>query len=102
MADLIQIKASDAVGVSFLADRELAYSRSERALYIGDGGRRNQPLCSAKTVADVEALKTEKLSATQLEELPTLPDDATTADVISAYNSLIEALKVSGIMKEGG
>lgn len=102
MADLIQIKASDAVGVSFLADRELAYSRSERTLYIGDGGRRNQPLCSANTVSDVETLKTEKLSATQLEELPTLSDDATTADVISAYNSLIEALKVSGIMKEGG
>lgn len=102
MADLIQIKASDAVGVSFLADRELAYSRSEKALYIGDGGRRNQKLCSAFTATDVETLKTEKLSATQLEELTKLPDGATLADVIEAFNSLIEALKASEIMKEGG
>ena len=101
MADLIQIKASDAVGVTFLADRELAYSRSERTLYIGDGGRRNQPLCSASTVADVEQLKTEKLSASQLEPIALLPDGASLSDVIGEVNSLISALKVSGIMKEG-
>ena len=99
MADLIQIKASDTVGTSFLADRELAYSRSDKTLYIGDGGRRNQPLCSASTASDVEMLKTEKLTASQLEAMTLLSEDASTADVISAYNSLISALKVSGIMK---
>ena len=102
MADLIQIKASNTVGVSFLADREMAYSRSEKALYIGDGGRRNQKLCSAETAAKVEDLEINKLTATQLEEMPLLLDGASITDVVSAYNSLISALKESGIMKEGG
>lgn len=101
MADLIQIKASDDVGASYLADRELAYVRNDKTLYIGDGGRRNQPLCSANTVADVEAMKTDKLSASQLESIALLPDGANTSDVIATVNSLISALKVSGIMREG-
>lgn len=101
MADLIQIKASDDVGATFLADRELAYVRNDKTLYIGDGGRRNQPLCSANTVADVEALKKEKLSASQLESIALLPDGASLSDVTDKVNALISALKVSGIMKEG-
>ena len=97
MADLIQIKASDDVGTSFLADREMAYSRKEKALYIGDGGRRNQKLCTAFTAAELEG----KLTATPLEDMPTIPEGTAIEDVISAYNSLIEALKTSGIMKAG-
>lgn len=99
MADTIQIKASDTVGASFLADRELAYSRAEKALYIGDGGRRNQKLCSAETAAEVEALEREKLTATAANALPELSPDSDISAVITAYNSLISALKASGIMK---
>lgn len=99
MDDLIQIKCSDEVGVSFLADREIAYSRSEKALYIGDGGRRNQKLCSAETAAKVEVLENEKLTATKAAELPPLSASADIPQVIEAYNSLISVLKASGLME---
>ena len=101
MDDLVQIKCSDGVGVSFLADREIAYSRSEKALYIGDGGRRNQKLCSAETAAKVEALERDKLTATAAEAIAELPADSDINTVITAYNALLASLKSSGIMKEG-
>ena len=50
MADLIQVKASDDVGTTFLADRELAYVRNDKTLYIGDGGRRCLLLSIAGTI----------------------------------------------------
>lgn len=99
--DAIQIKRGDTTGVSFLADGELGYSRAEKALYIGDGGRRNQKLCSAETAAKVEAMETEKLTATAMESMGELPSDSDIGAVISAYNSLLSALKSSGIMKQG-
>jgi hypothetical protein len=101
MDDLVQIKCSDGVGVSFLADREIAYSRSEKALYIGDGGRRNQKLCSAETAAKVEALENEKLTATAAEAIAELAEGADLNSVIATVNSVISSLKTSGIMKEG-
>lgn len=101
MDDLIQIKCSDGVGVSFLADREIAYSRSEKALYIGDGGRRNQKLCSAETAAKVEALENEKLTATAAEAIAELAEGADLNSVIATVNLVISSLKTSGIMKEG-
>lgn len=107
MADLIQIKRGDTTGVSFLADGELGYSRGEKALYIGDGGRRNQKLCSAETATRVDALETkvatlenEKLTATAMESIGELSSDSDMGAVITAYNSLLSALKSSGIMKQ--
>lgn len=85
MADLIQIKRGDTTGVSFLADGELGYSRAEKALYIGDGGRRNQKLCSAETIAKVE-------------ELSELPEESDLSAVITAYNALLSALKTSEVV----
>ena len=99
MADLIQVKRGDTTGVSFLADGELAYSREEKALYIGDGGRRNQKLCSAETAAKIEALESEKLTATAAEAQTSLEDTTELAGVITAFNALLEALKASGLMK---
>lgn len=101
-ADLVQIKASvSTTGVTFLADREIAYSREEKALYIGDGGRRNQKLCSAETAAQVEALERDKLTATAAEAIAELPANSDINAVITAYNALLASLKSSGIMKEG-
>ena len=98
--DVIQIKRGD-VCVSFLADGELGYNRAERALYIGDGGRRNQKLCSAEMAETIEALELEKLSATQIDNQPILGADSSINDVINAFNSLISAMQTSGIMKGG-
>lgn len=54
MADLIRIKGGSG-DVPVLQDRELAYSKDEKALYIGtDGG--NVRLCSANDVSEIEAL----------------------------------------------
>ena len=101
MADLIQIKRGDTAGVSFLADGELGYSSEEKALYIGDGGRRNQKLCSAETAAKVESLERDKLTATAAEAVADIAEGAGINSVISSFNLLISALKTSGIMKEG-
>jgi hypothetical protein len=98
--DAIQIKRGD-VCVSFLADGELGYNRAEKALYIGDGGRRNQKLCSVETAEKVEELELTKLSATQIDNQPILGDGATINDVVNAFNSLISAMQTSGIMKGG-
>ena len=81
MADLIQIKRGDTAGAA-LSDGELGYSRTEKALYIGDNGS------NVKLTGKMEAL----------EELAT---GSSTSAVVSAYNSLIAALKSSGLMKEG-
>lgn len=80
MADLIQIKAGNSVGKP-LADRELAYSRSEQALYIGDNGKNVKLTRKAEAQAQ-------------------LAEDADLPAVISAYNSLVSALQASGIMEQ--
>ena len=102
MADLIQIKRGDTTGTTFLADGELGYSREEKALYIGDGGKRNQKLCSAETAAEVERIAGElqnKLTAAKTEAVGTISAESDLSAVISSFNSLISALKASGIMK---
>ena len=106
--DTIQIKRADKMGVSFLADGELGYSREEKALYIGDGGRRNQKLCSADTAAkvetlegDVETLKRDKLTATAAEAIAEIAEGADLNSVIATVNLVISSLKTSGIMKGG-
>lgn len=102
MADLIQIKRGDKTGTTFLSDGELGYSREEKALYIGDGGKRNQKLCSAETAAEVERVAAElpnKLTATAIPAMDTLSAESDLSAVIGAVNSLISAMKASGIMK---
>ena len=102
MADLIQIKRGDTAGTSFLSDGELGFSREEKALYIGDGGKQNQKLCSAEMAAKVERIAAEipnKLTATAIPAMDALSAESDLAAVITAVNSLISAMKVSGIMK---
>lgn len=79
MADTIQIKRGNTAGGT-LADGELGYSREEKALYIGDNGT-NQRLAGA------------------IESVETLAIDSMTSEVVTAFNSLITAMKNSGMMK---
>ena len=174
MADNIYLRAGRKAGMPNLADREPAFVRDERALYIGTSTG-NLKLCEAGTIDKVveleeslaelgeaveelegtgtsqgdtlnglrteldelkgtvtgqgetqqshtetlgthtetlqthteslEALQTEltgKLSATAAETLAELTGEEDLAAVISAYNSLIAALKVCGIMSSEG
>ena len=81
MADTITIKRGNTAGGT-LADGEFGYSRSEKALYIGDNGS------NVKLTGKMEALEE-------------LASGSTVSAVVTAYNSLIAALKASGLMKEG-
>lgn len=94
MNDLIQIKAT---GVTeggklldpqdALKDRELGYHRSEKALYIGVDGF-DIKLCQADDVGRKAGFVDE------------VPEDAELGEVIASLNSLISALKESGLMRK--
>ena len=56
MADKIQIRAGNKSGMPTLTDRELAYVRNEKALYVGTPTG-NQKLCSGETEGKVSALE---------------------------------------------
>lgn len=107
MADTIQIKGGKREGMPPLAEREMAYVSDEKALYIGtDKG--NQKLCSADTeqkvanygarFADIDLELGSKLTAKKVVSLAELGAGVDLATVIAAYNSLIAALKASGVM----
>lgn len=82
MADMILLRAGKKAGMPTLLDREIAYVRDEKTLYVGtqEGNVR--------------------IGAEKVEPLPVLEDTADLAAVISAYNGLIAALKKSGVMSE--
>ena len=116
MADKIYLRAGNAENMPALADREPAFVRDEKALYIGTP-EGNLKLCSADIPQEVEALRKEvdaytlkveemdanldrKLTATPAIALAELEAEAELAAMVSAYNSLIAALKAGGIMEK--
>ena len=96
MADSVQIAATEEEKnpQRILLEREIAYHRGEKALYIGIGGQRVK-LCQADDIAKLEG----KLTAEQVDSMDGLSSGATLAQVVEKYNDLISALKESGIMK---
>lgn len=82
MADTILLRAGNKAGMPKLNDREIAYVRDEKTLYVGTPGGNA------------------RIGAEKVESLPVLEDTADLAAVISAYNGLIAALKKSGVMSE--
>ena len=93
MADTIKIRAGkkgDRANMPALADREIAYEQDEKALYIGTK-QGNEKLCDA-------GLETRKLTAHKVASQPELAADADLPAVISSINSLIAAMKSSGVM----
>ena len=94
MDDLIKIRGGDNKNGLDLQERELAYQTSEKALYIGtsDG---NVVLCRAEDIDKIDG----KLTATQAEAQASIKADAEIGEVVTALNTLISALKASGIMK---
>lgn len=85
MADKIQIRAGNKAGMPTLTDRELAYVRDEKSLYIGT------PAGNVDILAD-------KLTATKVAAQSAVAADADAATIAAALNSLISAMKSSGVM----
>ncbi len=103
MADLMQIKRGQ--GTKALFDGELGYKEDEEALYIGTSGGVNKRLCGVGDDARLRAagvaiaeLEQNKLTASQINAMESVPQDAVLTDVIGAFNSLISDLKEKGIM----
>ena len=100
MSGSIRLRAGDRAGMPRLADREPAYVRDEQALYVGtpDG---NVKVCSAATEGKVTALEqtvASKLTANKVAAQTAVASDADAATIAAALNSLIAAMKSSGVM----
>lgn len=94
MADMVLIKATMLKNGTLyppqsqkLEDRELAFHRSEEALYIGDDNGNPIKLCQASDVGRAA------------EKVAPLESDAALSDVIAKVNEMISALKDGGLMK---
>lgn len=111
LADTIQIRAGAKGNMPTLALRELAYVTDEQALYIGTAAG-NVRLCSVsqyqglsntvttqgQAIGEINSALTNKLTATKTAAQSPLEASADLPAVIAAYNSLIAALKSSGVM----
>lgn len=128
MADTIQIRAGKKAGMPTLAVRELGYVTDEKALYIGTAngnvklcdadlegtvttqgsdistlkntvqGHTNSIASLSGTVKAQGESLAGKLTATPAAAQGSLDAAAELAAVITAYNSLIAAMKASGLM----
>ena len=85
MADTIRLRAGNKDGMPKLADRELAYVRDENALYVG-------------TPTGNKDITAGKLTASQVAAQAEVSTSAGTKDLAAALNSLIVAMKNSGVM----
>lgn len=122
MADKIQIRAGNKSGMPTLTDREPAYVRDEKALYVGTP-EGNVKVCSAETEQTVvehgitisahestiqyhgtaisaqQTILNGKLTASAVNAQAELAADADLATAVAAFNALIAAMKSSGVMK---
>ena len=100
MADKILLRAGKKANMPTLADREPAYVTDENAIYVGTpSGNKKVGESVEKEIADMKTTLNGKLTASKVASMPTLEDTADIAAVISAYNSLITAMKASGVME---
>lgn len=83
MADTILLKGGKKANMPTLQDREMGVVKDEKALYVGINGV-NVRMCGAD----------DKIAA-----LDEIPADSALSAVVTAHNSLIAALKASGLMK---
>lgn len=89
MADTIQVRAGNKANMPVLADRELAYVKDEKALYVGT------PEGNVKILwGDIE----KRLEATRAASVAALASDADLTAVMARVNELIAALKAANIM----
>lgn len=92
--DTILLKGGKKANMPVLREREIVVATDEEALYVGINGK-NVRVCGAGDKAELD----KKLTANKMASLSPLAADSDIAAVITAYNSLISALKTSGIME---
>lgn len=99
MADALYLKAGNKAGLPDLQDREMAYVRDENALYIGTpAGNRKIGEELETAIKELREELEDKLTASPVALQQDISADADLAAVVSAFNSLLAAMKASGIM----
>ena len=106
MADKIQIRAGNKSGMPTLTDRELAYVRNEKALYVGTpngnvkiGGDLESKVAALELVLEGhDESIADKLTASPVAAQAAVADGADLATAVAALNALIAAMKSSGVM----
>lgn len=111
MADTIQLRAGNSNKMPELLDREIVYARDEEAIYVGTPagpvkvGRKLEAalvqINSALATQQAEIEEQAKNQMSAVDALQPLASDATVEDVVAAFNGLIDAMKLSGLMKDG-
>lgn len=113
MADTIQIRAGAKANMPTLSVREIAYVTDEDggALYIGTATG-NKKLCTVGTIRTLENMSHHlnemetslegKLTASQMPVQSALDSAAEAAAIVTAFNTLLEALKAAGMMARSG
>lgn len=113
MTDTIQIRAGAKANMPQLAVREIAYVTDEDggALYIGTATG-NKKLCTVGTIRTLENMSHHlnemetalegKLTASRMPVQSALDSAAETAAIVTAFNTLLEALKAAGMMARSG
>lgn len=109
MADKIQIYAGKKDTMPQLLPREFGYCTDSHELYIGTVYEGNKLIGAVAWGTDISTLKTsletlsdtlgEKLSASKAVSVADVETDATTATLITAFNTLLSSLKDAGIME---
>lgn len=92
--DTILLKGGKKANMPSLREREIVVATDEESLYVGINGKKVR-VCGAGDKAELD----KKLTANKMASLSPLATDSNTSAVVTAYNSLISALKTSGIME---
>ena len=98
MADTILLRGGNKAGMPQLNDREAAFCRDEKALYVGTP-EGNVKLCTAFTEEKVARLETDKLTAKKAAAVAAVAYGADAAAIVSAFNGLLAAMKAAGLME---
>ena len=107
MADEVKIRRGNKATIPTLAVGELAYCKDAKELYIGTASG-NVLLCANATITKVTGLETNvsalqtavngKLTASKVAAQSELDGAADLVAVITAFNTLVAAMKSSGVM----
>lgn len=110
MADKIQIRAGNKSGMPTLTDREIAYVRDEKSLYVGTpngnvkiGGDLESRVAALELVLEghdeaIASMEADKLTASPVAAQAAVAAEADLATAVAALNALIAAMKSSGVM----
>ena len=97
MADKILLRAGNRANIPKLDNREIGFDQGFKCLVVGTQ-LGNVFMPRAGTDDRVDDLEKDKLTATKVAAQASLAADADTETLIAAFNSLVAAMKASGVM----